>query len=147
MKSYMAKKNQVEQAWVLVDADGAVLGRMASKIAPMLMGKTKPCYTPHIDTGDYVIVVNAEKVKVTGKKAEQKQYDHYTHFPGGRKVVSFADMMEKKPEKVVELVVRRMMPKTRLGRQMLKKLKVYRGPSHEHQAQTPRRVDLSAAGN
>lgn len=143
----MAKKNQVEQAWVLVDADGAVLGRMASKIAPILMGKTKPCYTPHIDTGDYVIVVNAEKVKVTGKKAEQKQYDHYTHFPGGRKVVSFADMMKKKPEKVVELAVRRMLPKTRLGRQMLKKLKVYRGPSHEHQAQTPRRVDLSAAGN
>ena len=147
MKSYMAKKNQVEQEWILVDAEGAILGRMAAEIAPMLMGKTKPCYTPHVDTGDYVIVVNAEKVKVTGKKAEQKQYDHYTHFPGGRKVVSFADMMKKKPEKVVELAVRRMLPKTRLGRQMLKKLKVYRGPSHEHQAQTPRRVDLSAAGN
>ena len=147
MKSYMAKKNQVQQEWVLVDAEGAVLGRMAAEIAPILMGKTKPCYTPHVDTGDYVIVVNAEKVRVTGKKAEQKQYDHYTHFPGGHKVVSFADMMEKKPEKVVELAVRRMLPKTRMGRQMLKKLKVYRGPSHEHQAQTPRRVDLSAAGN
>ena len=147
MKSYMAKKGQVVQEWVLVDADGAVLGRMAAEIAPILMGKTKPCYTPHVDTGDYVIVVNAEKVKVTGKKAEQKQYDHYTHFPSGRKVVSFVDMMERKPEKVVELAVRRMLPKTRLGRQMLRKLKVYRGPSHEHQAQTPRKVDLFAAGN
>ena len=142
MKSYMAKKNNVEQKWLLVDADGAVLGRMAAEIAPILMGKTKPCYTPHVDTGDYVIVVNAEKVKVTGKKAEQKQYDYYTHFPGGHKYVSFAKMMEKKPERVIELAVRRMLPKNRLGRQMLKKLKVYQGPSHEHQAQQPEKIDL-----
>lgn len=142
MKSYMAKKNKVEQKWLLVDADGAVLGRMAAEIAPILMGKTKPCYTPHVDTGDYVIVVNAEKVKVTGKKAEQKQYDYYTHFPGGHKYVSFAKMMEKKPERVIELAVRRMLPKNRLGRQMLKKLKVYQGPSHEHQAQQPEKIDL-----
>ena len=142
MKSYMAKKNTVEQKWLLVDAEGAVLGRMAAEIAPILMGKTKPCYTPHVDTGDYVIVVNAEKVKVTGKKADQKQYDYYTHYPGGHKYVSFAKMMEKKPEKVIELAVRRMLPKNRLGRQMLKKLKVYQGPSHEHQAQKPEKIDL-----
>jgi large subunit ribosomal protein L13 len=147
MKSYMAKKNQVEQKWMLVDADGAVLGRMAAEIAPILMGKTKPCYTPHVDTGDYVIVVNADKVKVTGKKADQKQYDYYTHFPGGHKYVSFADMMERKPEKVIEMAVRRMLPKTRLGRQMLKKLKVYRGPSHEHQAQMPQKIDVVAKAN
>jgi len=142
MKSYMAKKNKVEQKWRLVDADGAILGRMAAEIAPILMGKTNPCYTPHVDTGDYVIVVNAEKIKVTGKKAEQKQYDHYTHYPGGHKYVSFAEMMEKKPERVIELAVRRMLPKNRLGKQMLKKLKVYRGPGHEHQAQQPEKIDL-----
>ena len=147
MKSYMAKKNQVEQKWLLVDADGAILGRMAAEIAPILMGKTKPCYTPHIDTGDYVIVVNADKIKVTGKKADQKQYDYYTHFPGGHKYISFADMMERKPEKVIEMAVRRMLPKTRLGRQMLKKLKVYRGPDHGHQAQTPEKIDVIAKTN
>jgi len=138
----MAKKNQVEQKWRVVDADGAILGRMAAKIAPILMGKTKPCYTPHVDTGDYVIVVNADKIKVTGKKAEQKQYDHYTHYPGGHKYVSFAEMMERKPERVIELAVRRMLPKNRLGKQMLKKLKVYKGPGHEHQAQQPEKIDL-----
>jgi large subunit ribosomal protein L13 len=138
----MAKTNQVEQKWLLVDADGAVLGRLAAKIAPILMGKTKPTYTPHVDTGDYVIVVNAEKVKVTGKKADAKEYDYYTSYPGGHKYVSFADMMAKKPEKVIQLAVRRMLPKNRLGRQMLKKLKVYRGPEHEQQAQRPEKIEL-----
>ncbi len=143
MKSFMAKKEeQVEHKWVLVDADGAILGRMASKIAPILMGKTKPTYTPHVDTGDYVIVVNAEKIKLTGKKAQVKQYDHYTHHPGGHKFVSFADMMAKKPEKVIELAVRRMLPKNKLGRVMLRKLKVYRGPEHDHQAQRPQKIEL-----
>jgi len=142
MKSFMAKKDQVEQKWLLVDAEGAILGRMAAKIAPMLMGKNKPTYTPHVDTGDYVIVVNAEKVRVTGKKAETKEYDYYTHHPGGHKFVSFADMMAKKPERVVELAVRRMLPKNRLGRKMLKKLKVYRGSEHEHQAQRPEKIEL-----
>lgn len=142
MKSFMAKKEQVEHKWVLVDADGAILGRMAAKLAPILMGKTRPTYTPHVDTGDYVIVVNAEKIKVTGKKAEVKEYDHYTHYPGGRKVVSFADMMAKKPERVIELAVRRMLPKNKLGRVMLKKLKVYRGPEHDHQAQKPQKIEL-----
>ena len=142
MKSFMAKKAHVDSKWLLVDADGAILGRMAAKIAPVLMGKTKPTYTPHVDTGDYVIVVNADKIKVTGKKAEDKQYDYYIHFPGGHKFVSFADMMAKKPEKVIELAVRRMLPKNKLGRKMLKKLKVYRGSEHPHQAQRPEKVEI-----
>ena len=142
MKSFMAKKNEVEQKWLLVDADGAILGRMAAKIAPILMGKNKPTYTPHVDTGDYVIVVNAGKIRLTGKKQQVKEYDYYTHHPGGHKVVSFADMMAKKPEKVVELAVKRMLPKNALGRKMLKKLKVYSGPEHEQQAQKPEKIEL-----
>jgi len=142
MKSFMAKNEQLERKWLLVDADGAVLGRMAARIAPILMGKNKPTYTPHVDTGDYVIVVNAEKIKVTGRKAEAKQYDYYTYYPGGHKFVSFSDMMAKKPEKVIELAVRRMMPKNKLGRKMLKKLKVYKGDQHEHQAQKPEKIEL-----
>jgi large subunit ribosomal protein L13 len=143
MKCFLAKQNEIEQKWLLVDADGAVLGRMAAQIAPILMGKTKPTYTPHVDTGDYVVIVNADKVRLTGKKAEQKVYDWYTHHPGGHKYLSFEEMMAKKPEKVVELAVRRMLPKNRLGRKMLSKLKVYRGPDHEHQAQQPERIELS----
>jgi large subunit ribosomal protein L13 len=142
MKSFLAKKGEVEPKWLLVDAEGAILGRMAAKIAPILMGKTKPTYTPHVDTGDYVIVVNADKIKVTGKKAQAKEYDYYTYHPGGHKYVSFADMMAKKPEKVIELAVRRMLPKNALGRKMLKKLKVYRGPEHDHQAQRPEKIEL-----
>jgi len=142
MKSFTVKKEQVEHKWVLVDAQDAILGRMASRIAPILMGKNKPTYTPHVDTGDFVIVINADRIKVTGKKADTKQYDYYTHFPGGHKYVSFADMMAKKPERVIELAVRRMLPKNKLGRKMLKKLKVYRGPEHEHQAQKPEKIEL-----
>lgn len=138
----MAKKGQVEQKWVLVDAEGAVLGRMAAKIAPLLMGKTKPTYTPHVDMGDFVIVVNAEKVRLTGKKAQTKVYDRYTHYPGGHRFVSFAEMMAKKPERVIELAVARMLPKNRLGRQMIRRMKVYRGPEHEHQAQRPEKIKL-----
>ncbi|MDY0355993.1 MAG: 50S ribosomal protein L13 [Sedimentisphaerales bacterium] len=143
MKSFMAKNNEVEQKWLLVDAEDAILGRMAAKIAPILMGKTKPTYTPHVDVGDYIVVVNAEKVRVTGRKAEQKEYDWYTHHPGGHKYASFAEMMRKKPERVIELAVRRMLPKNKLGRKMLKKMKVYRGPDHEHQAQQPEPIELS----
>jgi large subunit ribosomal protein L13 len=142
MKTFMAKKGDIESKWLLVDAAGLVLGRMASKVAPLLMGKNKPTYTPHVDTGDYVVVVNAENVKVTGKKAQDKQYDYYTHYPGGHKFVSFADMMARKPEKVIELAVRRMLPKNKLGRKMLKKLKVYRGPEHDHKAQKPEKIEL-----
>ncbi|MCJ7691939.1 MAG: 50S ribosomal protein L13 [Sedimentisphaerales bacterium] len=142
MKSFMATKEQLEHKWYLVDAGGAVLGRMAAKIAPILMGKNKPTYTPHVDSGDYVVVINAEKIRVTGKKAQVKEYDYYTHFPGGHKYVSFADMMAKKPEKVIELAVRRMLPKNKLAVKMLKKLKVYRGPDHEHQAQNPEKIEI-----
>jgi len=142
MKSFMVKKEQTEPKWLLVDAEGAVLGRLAARIAPILMGKTKPIYTPHVDTGDYVVVINADKIKVTGKKARDKQYDYYTHFPGGHKFVSFADMMAKRPERVIELAVRRMLPKSKLGRKMLKKLKVYRGTEHNHQAQKPEKIEL-----
>jgi large subunit ribosomal protein L13 len=142
MKSFLAKKGEIEQKWWLVDADGAVLGRMAAKIAPILMGKTKPTYTPNVDVGDFVIVINADKVKVTGKKAEAKEYDYYTLYPGGHKYISFAEMMAKRPEKVIELAVRRMLPKNALARTMLRKLKVYRGPEHDHQAQKPEKLEL-----
>ena len=142
MKSFLAKKGEIEQKWLVVDAEGVILGRMAAKIAPILMGKTKPTYTPHVDVGDYVIVVNADKIKVTGKKAQMKEYDYYTHHPGGHRYVSFADMMAKKPEKVIELAVKRMLPKNSLGRKMLTKLKVYRGPEHNHQAQKPEKIEL-----
>ena len=142
MKTFMAKKEQADHKWLVVDASGAVLGRMAARIAPILMGKHKPVYTPHVDTGDFVIVVNAEKIQVTGRKAQAKQYQSYSHYPGGHKYTSFAEMMEKKPERVVELAVKRMMPKGRLGKQMMKKLKVYRGPEHEHQAQRPEKIEL-----
>jgi large subunit ribosomal protein L13 len=143
MRSFMLKKQQERPRWMLVDAEGAVLGRMAAAIAPILMGKNKPTYTPHVDSGDFVVVVNADRVQVTGKKAQNKQYDYYTHYPGGHKYVSFADMLARKPEKVVELAVRRMLPKNRLGRKMLRKLKVYRGPEHRHQAQRPEKIELA----
>lgn len=142
MKSFLAKKEQVEHKWLLVDAENAILGRMAAAIAPILMGKTKPTYTPHVDTGDCVVVVNADKIRLTGKKAQVKQYDYYTKYPGGHRYVSFAKMLEAHPEKVVELAVRRMLPKSKLGRMMLKKLKVYRGPEHKHSAQNPQKIEL-----
>ena len=142
MKSFMEKNETVSHQWLLVDADGAVLGRMAAKIAPILMGKTKPTYTPHVDTGYFVVVVNAEKIKLTGAKAVAKEYEHYTRYPGGHKYVTFADLLKRHPEKVIEFAVRRMLPKNKLGRHMLKKLKVYRGPEHEHQAQRPQKVQL-----
>ena len=142
MKSFLAKKEDVQQRWFVVDATDKILGRLASKIAPVLMGKNKPTYTPHVDTGDFVIVLNAEKIRVTGKKQNTKEYDHYTHYPSGRKVVSFSKMMAEKPERVIEHAVKRMLPKSKLGRKMLKKLKVYRGPEHEHQAQKPEILEL-----
>ena len=141
-KSYMAKKDQVPQRWLLVDADGAVLGRMAAKIAVMLMGKDKPTWTPHVDVGDYIVVINAEKVKVTGAKAEQKFYDSYSRYPSGYKIVPFARMLAKKPEFIIQTAVRKMLPKTQMGKRALKKLKVFRGPKHEHQAQEPEKVEL-----
>lgn len=142
MKSYMACNEQVDRDWLLVDADNAILGRLATKVATVLMGKHKPTYTPHVDTGDYVVVVNAAKVKVSGTKADYKFYDYYTHYPSGRKVVAFNDMMEKHPERIIELAVKRMLPKNKLGRAMLKKLKVYGGPDHNQVAQQPEKMEL-----
>ena len=142
MKSFMAKENQVERKWRLVDADGAVLGRLAAKIAVILMGKDKPTYTPHVDVGDYIVVVNAEKIRLTGTKADTKMYNSYSRYPGGHKYTSFAHAMEKKPEWVVQTAVRKMLPKTQMGRRALKKLKIFRGPEHEHQAQQPEKVQL-----
>ncbi|MDO8302460.1 MAG: 50S ribosomal protein L13 [Sedimentisphaerales bacterium] len=142
MKSTMAKKGEIDQKWLLVDADGAILGRMAMKIAPILMGKTKPIYTPYVDTGDFVVVVNADKVRLTGKKAQTKEYDYYTRYPGGHKYVTFEELMAKKPEKVIEMAVQRMLPKNALGKRMLKKLKIYRGGEHEHAAQNPQAIKL-----
>jgi large subunit ribosomal protein L13 len=147
MTSFMAKKNQVEHKWFLVDADGLVLGRMAARIAPILMGKNKTCYTPHVDTGDFVVVINADKIRLTGKKAEQKMYETYSRHPGGHKAVSYAEMIRTKPERLVEVAVRRMLPTTGLARRMLKKLKVYRGPEHQHQAQRPVKIDLIQSRN
>ncbi len=142
MKCYMAKNDQVEQKWLLVDADGAVLGRIASKLAMILMGKNKPTYTPHVDVGDYVVVVNAEKIRLTGAKAEVKTYESYSGYPGGHKYTSYAKMLDRKPEKILELAVRRMLPKTQMGRKALDKLKIYAGSEHQHQAQQPQKVQL-----
>ena len=141
-KSYFAKTGELARAWHSIDADGVVLGRLAVKVATVLMGKHRPTYTPHVDTGEFVVVTNAEKMKITGRKLEQKLYDHYTGYPGGRKVIPLSVMMAKRPEQVIELAVRRMLPKSKLGRQMLKKLKVYRGSDHLHQAQMPQPLDI-----
>jgi len=137
MKTYMASPSTIERKWYVVDAEGLTLGRLASEVAKILRGKNKPTFTPHIDTGDYVIIVNAEKVKVTGKKLDQKIYYHHSDYVGGLKETTLREMMAKKPEKVVELAVKGMLPKGPLGREMYKKLFVYAGPEHNHQAQKP----------
>ncbi len=142
MKTFLAKMQDVQRKWWLVDADGLVLGRMAAKIAPILMGKTKPTYTPHADCGDFVIVINADKIRVTGKKAEQLEYDYYTYHPGGHKYVSFGEMMARKPERVIELAVRRMLCQNKLTAYMLKRLKIFRGDKHDHTAQKPEKLQL-----
>lgn len=137
MKSYMAKANEVDRKWYVIDAEGKVLGRLASEVAKILRGKHKPTYTPYVDTGDYVIVINADKVKLTGKKLEKKEYIYHTGYPGGLKRIPYKELLKRKPEKVIELAVKGMLPKNRLGRKMFKKLKVYAGPEHKHQAQKP----------
>jgi len=136
MKTYMAKPGEVEQRWWLVDASGKMVGRLASDIAMVLMGKHRPTYTPHVDTGDYVVVINAEKVEMSGKKWQQKLYKWYTGYQGLRSETA-EHRRDRRPELIVEEAVRRMLPKTRLGRGMLDKLKVYAGPDHPHQAQGP----------
>ena len=137
MNTYMANPDKIERKWYVVDADGQTLGRLASEIAKVLRGKNKPVFTPHVDTGDYVIVVNAEKVKVSGKKMEQKIYYNHYEYVGGMKETTLKEMMDKKPERVIELAVKGMLPKGPLGRAMIKKLHVYAGPEHKNAAQKP----------
>ena len=137
MNSFMANPAKVERKWYVVDATGYTLGRLASEVAKVLRGKNKPIFTPHIDTGDYVIIVNAEKIKVTGKKLDQKIYYHHSDYVGGMKETTLREMLAKKPEKVVELAVKGMLPKGPLGREMFTKLHVYAGAEHPHTAQKP----------
>ena len=138
----MASPSTVERKWYVVDAEGKTSGRLASEVANVLRGKNKPTYTPHIDTGDYVIVVNAEKIQVTGKKLDQKIYYHHSEYVGGMKEATLREMMQKKPEFVITHAVKGMLPKGPLGRQMLKKLHVYAGPEHNHAAQKPETLDI-----
>jgi large subunit ribosomal protein L13 len=137
MKTFMASPATIERKWYVVDATDMTLGRLASEVAKVLRGKNKPIFTPHIDTGDYVIVVNAEKIQVTGKKLDQKIYYHHSEYVGGMKETTLREMMAKKPERVIELAVKGMLPKGPLGREMYKKLYVYAGPDHKQQAQKP----------
>jgi len=144
VKTYYAKPGEVEREWLLIDATDLVLGRLATQVAMILRGKKKPTYTPNVDTGDFVVIVNAEKIRLTGNKADQKAYYAYSGYPGGLKETSFKTMMEKHPERIIEKAVRGMLPKGTLGRQMGKKLHVYAGPDHPHQAQNPRTITLEA---
>ena len=142
MKTYHAKPGEVEREWLVVDATDMVLGRLASEIASILKGKRKPQYTPHVDTGDFVVVVNAEKIRVTGNKALTKSYFSHSGYPGGLKEVSYQRMLAKHPERIIEKAVKGMLPKNTLGRAMGMKLKVYAGPHHPHAAQKPRQITL-----
>ena len=137
MQTYMANPDKIERKWYVVDADGCTLGRLASGVASVLRGKNKPQFTPHVDTGDYVIIVNADKIKVTGKKLEQKIYYNHSDYVGGMRETTLKEMLAKKPERVIELAVKGMLPKGPLGRRMYTKLFVYAGPEHKHEAQKP----------
>jgi len=142
VKTYTVGAEDIEREWLLVNAEGKTLGRLASQIAQVLKGKHKPIYSPHLDCGDFVIVVNAEKVQVTGRKLDQKMYYRHTGYPGGIRSISLRNQLQKHPERVLQAAVRGMLPKNRLGRRMLKKLKVYAGDSHPHQAQQPKVLEL-----
>jgi len=142
VKTYHAKPGEVEREWLLIDATDLVLGRLSTEIAQILKGKRKPQYTPHVDTGDFVIVINAEKIRLTGNKAESKIYYSHSGYIGGLKEVTFARMLEKHPERIIEKAVKGMLPKNTLGRAMNRKLKVYAGPNHPHAAQKPREITL-----
>jgi len=137
MRTFFAKKQDIERRWYLVDADGKILGRLVTNLANILRGKNKSIYTPHVDTGDFVVVVNAGKIKLTGKKWNNKLYHHHSGYPGGLKTYSAEQVLQTKPEDLIRHAVRGMLPKSRLGRQMIKKLKIYSGPDHPHEAQNP----------
>lgn len=143
MKTVSAREQDIQHDWYVVDAQGQTLGRLASRVATLLRGKHKSIYTPHVDCGDYVIVVNAEKVHVTGQKMTQKKYYRHSGYPGGLKEVALRDQLQKFPDRVIEQAVRGMLPKNRLGRRMFKKLKIYVGPDHPHQAQQPQSLELA----
>jgi large subunit ribosomal protein L13 len=143
MSTYFPKEGEIARKWYVVDASGQPLGRLSSRVASILMGKESPKYTPFLDTGDHVIVINADKVKMTGMKAEAKVYQHYTGYPGGLRTEAYTKRMTRKPELVIEEAVKRMLPKSKLGRQMISKLKVYRGEKHPHQAQMPEGLALA----
>jgi len=142
MKTYQAKKEGVEHQWFLVNAEGKVLGRMATGLAKILSGKNKAIYTPHVDTGDFVVVINANKISLTGKKMKDKIYYHHSGHPGGIKAVSAEKLLAKKPTELIRLAVKGMLPKNRLGRQMIRKLKLYSGPNHRHEAQGPISLEI-----
>ena len=142
MRTFTAKTAEIEREWYVIDAKGQTLGRLASKIAPIIKGKHKPIYTPHLDCGDFVVVINAEKVRVTGRKLDQKIYYRHSLYPGGLSTINLRDQLAKHPERVLQDAVRGMLPKNKLGRQMIKKLKVYSGDSHPHQAQQPKPLKL-----
>ncbi len=142
MKTFSAKGESVKRDWFVVDATGKTLGRMSAEIASRLRGKHKPEYTPHVDTGDYIVVINAEQVRVTGTKAEDKMYYHHTGYPGGIKSISFKDQIQKAPQRTIETAVKGMLPKGPLGRAMLKKLKIYAGSEHPHTAQQPQPLNI-----
>ena len=141
-KTFFAKPEEVKRDWYVINAEGQVLGRLAAKIAVILRGKNKPLFTPHVDTGDFVVVINAEKVKLTGKKLYVKNYARHSGYPGGLRLINVKTMREKKPEEVIKLAVRGMLPKNILGRKLIKKLKVYKGPEHPHKAQMPKEINL-----
>mgnify|MGYP002738789092 CR=1 FL=1 len=142
MSTYFAKAHEVERKWYLVDANGLTLGRVATEVASILRGKNKPTYTPHVDTGDYVVIINAEKIKVTGNKANYKYYKRYSGYAGGLKEIPYKDMLEKHPERILEHAIKGMLPKNSLGRDMFRKLRVYAGPEHNNQAQNPELIEL-----
>lgn len=142
MRTFTEKKEEIEREWYVVDAEGQTLGRLASQIAPILRGKHKATYTPHLDCGDFVVVINAEKVHVTGRKLDQKMYHRHSGYPGGLRSISLRDQLDKYPERVLEAAIRGMLPKNRLGRKMIKKLKVYAGKEHPHQAQQPKSLEF-----
>ena len=142
MSTYMAKQEKIERKWYLVDAAGQSLGRLASKIAPYITGKNKVTYTPHVDSGDFVIVINAKEVNLTGKKWEQKKYYHHSQYPGGLKEKTYEELRQQKPELIIEHAVKGMLPKNKLGQRMIKRLKVYGDNNHSHQAQQPEKIEL-----
>jgi large subunit ribosomal protein L13 len=142
VRTFTEKQAEIEREWYVVDAEGQTLGRLASRVAPILKGKHKPTYTPYLDCGDFVIIVNAEKVRVTGRKLDQEFYHHHSGYPGGLRSVSLREQLDTHPERVLQAAVRGMLPKNKLGRRMIKKLKVYAGDAHPHQAQQPKPLEL-----